>query len=166
MSLRDRTGERADPFTRAANGEVAGLPLALVPLAHLDAALAARTPDQQIGVEIANTTRPSDLAARFDRLALIAVGFPGFGDGRGFSIGRSLRAAGFKGRLRAVGPLIADQFAYALACGFDEVELPEALAQRQPVAQWLAALAETPGGLAVGASLLDIRHAARRGRGA
>ena len=42
--------------------------------------------------------------------------------------------------LRAVGPLFADQFAYALACGFDEVELPDATVARQPVAQWLAAL--------------------------
>ncbi len=42
--------------------------------------------------------------------------------------------------LRASGPLIADQFPQALACGFDEVEIPPASAARQPVEQWLAAL--------------------------
>lgn len=163
MSLRDRTGERPDPFTRAADGEIAGLERALVPLAHLNAALAARAKSQAIGVEIANTTKPAALAAHLDGLALIAIGFPGFGDGRGFSLATAMRAAGYRGRLRAVGPLIADQFAYALACGFDEVEVPDAVAARQPVAQWLAALAHMPGGLKVGASLLDVRHAARRG---
>lgn len=164
MPLRDRAGERPESFVRAPEGDFAGLPRVLAPLAHLEAVLARRAPGQEIGVEIANTTKLSELEAHFEGLALIAVGFPGFGDGRGFSIARSLRVAGFTGRLRAVGPLIADQFAYALACGFDEVEIPEALARRQPVAQWLAALAATPGGLAVGASLLDVRHAARLGR--
>ncbi|MGL5447617.1 MAG: DUF934 domain-containing protein, partial [Rhabdaerophilum sp.] len=73
------------------------------------------------------------------RLSLIAIAFPSFSDGRGFSIAKSLRHAGYRGTLRAVGPLISDQFAYALACGFDEVELPEAVASRQPIAHWLAA---------------------------
>ena len=35
------------------------------------------------------------------------------GDGRGFSIGARLRAMGYVGRLRAAGPLIADQFVAA-----------------------------------------------------
>jgi uncharacterized protein (DUF934 family) len=44
---------------------------------------------------------------------------------------------GYKGRLRAAGPLIADQFRFARRVGFDEVELPDEVAQRQPEAQWL-----------------------------
>lgn len=162
MPLRDRAGERPDNFVRL---EAAGTNATnvLAPLASLEAALADLGEGRRVGVEIANTTKVSELAPFFDRLDLIAIAFPGFADGRGFSIARSLRAAGFAGRLRAVGPLIADQFGYALACGFDEVEIPEALALRQPVAQWLRALETTPGGLAVGASLLDARHAARRG---
>ncbi|MEO9787281.1 MAG: DUF934 domain-containing protein, partial [Aurantimonas coralicida] len=62
-----------------------------------------------------------------------------FSDGRGFSLAKRLRRAGFEGTLRASGPLIADQFADALACGFDEVELPETMANRQPVQQWMEA---------------------------
>jgi uncharacterized protein (DUF934 family) len=163
MPLRDRTGERPDPFTRVAGDDVAGQGHVLAPLERLDATLAARGASQLVGVEIANTTKPEVLAHAFDRLALIAVAFPAFGDGRGFSIAKALRAAGYRGRLRAVGPLIADQFAYALACGFDEVETPDALAARQPMAQWLAALNASPGGLAEGFSLLDARRAARGG---
>ena len=43
---------------------------------------------------------------------------------------------GYDGRLRAAGPLIADQFRFARRVGFDEVELPEAVAERQPEEQW------------------------------
>ena len=57
-------------------------------------------------------------------------------DGRGFSIARRLRAMGYTGRLRAAGPLIADQFRAAQRVGFDEIELPESLAGRQPEEQW------------------------------
>ena len=71
-----------------------------------------------------------------DRLALIRVAFPATADGRGFSIARRLRALGYTGRLRAAGPLIADQFRMAQRVGFDEVELPDAVAERQPEAHW------------------------------
>ena len=39
---------------------------------------------------------------------------------------------GYTGRLRAAGPLIADQFRAARRVGFDEVELPDAVAGAQP----------------------------------
>jgi len=65
--------------------------------------------------------------------------FPAFNDGRGFSIAKRLRHLGFTRTLRATGPLIADQYAYAKACGFDEIDLPETLAQRQTADQWLKA---------------------------
>lgn len=70
--------------------------------------------------------------------AAIRVDFPSFSDGRGFTIARLLRLAGFAGRLRAHGPVIADQYAMARRAGFDEVEIPDDLAARQPEDQWLA----------------------------
>jgi len=93
----------------------------------------------ELAVKIANDMPPEMLAPYFDRIGLIAVSFPGFADGRGFSIARRLRLLGYSGRLRAIGPVIADQYAYARACGFDEVEIDAALAARQPEAHWLAA---------------------------
>jgi uncharacterized protein (DUF934 family) len=80
------------------------------------------------------------LLAAQDSLDLVAIAFPKFSDGRGFSIGRALRDQGYKGTLRASGALIPDQFAFALDCGFDEVEIGDAQAERQPEAQWLQAL--------------------------
>ena len=45
---------------------------------------------------------------------------------------------GYVGRLRAAGHVIADQYAMARRSGFDEVEIGDDLAARQPEAQWLS----------------------------
>ena len=69
---------------------------------------------------------------------MIRVAFPSSADGRGFTIARQLRLRGYTGRLRAHGHVIADQYAMARRSGFDEVEIPDDLAARQPQDQWLA----------------------------
>ena len=55
--------------------------------------------------------------------------------------------------------------AYAIACGFDEVELPEASAARQPVEQWVNALGQISHGYQRGygdsGNILDRRRSAR-----
>jgi uncharacterized protein (DUF934 family) len=43
---------------------------------------------------------------------------------------------GYAGRLRALGPVLADQYGMARRVGFDEVEIPDDLAARQPESQW------------------------------
>jgi uncharacterized protein (DUF934 family) len=54
-----------------------------------------------------------------DRLALVEVNFPSFGDGRGYSSARTLREAGYTGELRAVGDVGVDQLSHMRRCGFD-----------------------------------------------
>jgi uncharacterized protein (DUF934 family) len=54
-----------------------------------------------------------------DRLALVEVNFPVFGDGRGYSAARILREAGYTGELRAVGDIGIDQLSHMRRCGFD-----------------------------------------------
>lgn len=54
-----------------------------------------------------------------ERLKLVEVNFPGFGDGRGYSAARILREAGYAGELRAVGDVLVDQVAAMRRCGFD-----------------------------------------------
>lgn len=88
-------------------------------------------------IDIAQDTRPDDLPTSFEGIDMIRIPFPGFADGRGFTLARLLRRRGFAGRLRAVGHVIADQYAMARRCGFDEVEISDELAQRQPQDQWL-----------------------------
>jgi len=58
-------------------------------------------------------------------LQLIAIEFPVFRDGRGFSQARLLRRAGFTGELRAVGDVARDRLAYLERCGFDAFEIAE-----------------------------------------
>lgn len=109
----------------------------IVPLARLDEAEARlKTGTENVGLHVPNTVKPDTLKPYFNSVALISIAFPAFSDGRGFSIARRLRRLGFTGILRASGPLIADQYAYAMACGFDEIALPDPLAKRQPIAQW------------------------------
>lgn len=69
---------------------------------------------------------------------LIRVDFPSFADGRGFTVARLLRLRGYRGRLRAAGHVLSDQYAMARRAGFDEVEISDDLAARQPEAEWLA----------------------------
>ena len=87
-------------------------------------------------VVLAPDTDPASLGDYLDH-GLIAVDFPSMTDGRGFSLARLLREKGYQGRLRAVGGLIADQYAMARRVGFDEVRISAALAARQPQDQWL-----------------------------
>ena len=138
MKLLDRNGFRADDYSRASAIGAERMDAAIVPFEEIAQAKASSA--CRLGVEVPNTATAEDLAPYLAKLSLIAIAFPAYSDGRGFSIARRLRRAGFKGTLRAVGPLIADQFPYALACGFDEIELPEASAERQPWEQWARAL--------------------------
>lgn len=75
------------------------------------------------GVLLENTDDPRALVDAFDKLALIAVRFPKFTDGRGYSIARELRRLGWKGELRAVGDVLRDQLFYMTRCGFDAFAL-------------------------------------------
>ena len=87
-------------------------------------------------IDIASDVKPEDLPD-VGGADLVAVAFPAFSDGRGFTIARHLRARGYQGRLRAAGHVIADQYAMARRAGFDEVEISDDLAARQPADQWL-----------------------------
>jgi uncharacterized protein (DUF934 family) len=111
----------------------------IVSLGRLSEALAATGLD--IGVLVPNTTEVAALAPAFSRLSLIAISFPAFSDGRGFSLARLIRRAGFTGELRASGRLLADQYGHAIACGFDSIEIAQDIAQRQGAEQWRAAYA-------------------------
>lgn len=92
-------------------------------------------------------------APLFDHLAgipLIAINFPVFTDGRGFSYGRELRERGFAGELRACGHFIRDQMSYLARCGFDTFQLAdesllaEALASLQDFSEYYQAAIDQP----------------------
>jgi uncharacterized protein (DUF934 family) len=79
--------------------------------------LAART---DIGVWLASDERPEQLKEDANSLPLIAVDFPSFADGRGYSIAYNLRARlGFDAELRAIGDVLRDQLFYMSRVGFN-----------------------------------------------
>lgn len=69
---------------------------------------------------------PAALAGDLAALPLIAVHFPQFVDGRGYSTARLLRERyGFKGELRAFGDVLRDQLFYLERVGFNAFVLKE-----------------------------------------
>ncbi len=92
----------------------------------------------EFALSLANNANADEIAPFFAWIRLIVIDFPSFADGRGFSLAKRLREAGYRGTLRATGHVIADQYRNARRVGFDEVEISEDLAARQPERQWLA----------------------------
>ncbi|XZG69135.1 DUF934 domain-containing protein [Chitinibacteraceae bacterium HSL-7] len=75
---------------------------------------------RDVAVCFAPDDEPESLPVDANAFALIAVDFPAFTDGRGFSIGRLLRERyGFTGELRAVGDVFKDTLNYLWRCGFN-----------------------------------------------
>ena len=91
-----------------------------------------------VAVDLGPTDSPATLADRLAQLRLIRIAFPAFNDGRGFTLARDLRRMGYTGTLRAAGQILADQYAMARRAGFDEVEISDSLAARQPWPHWQA----------------------------
>jgi len=80
----------------------------------------------RLGVVVGSEVTATAVAPHLDQLALIAVEFPKYTDGRGYSLARRLRTQyGFGGELRAVGDVLRDQLLYMQRCGFDAYELKE-----------------------------------------
>ena len=106
------------------------------PAAVVDGVKLADIASHKGALDLAHTDDPALVEPYLPGLTLIRVAFPAFNDGRAFTIARRLRMAGYAGTLRALGPVIADQYAMARRVGFDSVEIPDDLALRQPEAQW------------------------------
>src|SRR6201995_3659599 len=65
-----------------------------------------------------------DLVPYLDRLAMVALVFPTFRDGRAYSQARLLRERyNYRGELRATGQILRDQFVFMLRAGFDAFEV-------------------------------------------
>ena len=76
------------------------------------------------GVWLQPSDEPAELVTSPPLPELIAVHFPVFRDGRGYSTARLLRERhGFRGELRAIGDILRDQLSELARCGFDAFEL-------------------------------------------
>ena len=92
----------------------------IMPLAYWFASRSDLGARGDVGVWLAPADDPALLGADAATLPLVAVDFPKFTDGRGYSIGRLLRERfAFNGELRAVGDIQRDQLYYLYQVGFD-----------------------------------------------
>jgi len=79
-----------------------------------------------IGIWLDSDEGPEELSPHIEKLSLIAINFPKFADGRGYSYARILRdRLGFKGELRAIGDIMHDQMFYLKRCGFNSFAVRE-----------------------------------------
>ncbi len=80
-----------------------------------------------VGVWLDSHQLAEELGEAALQLPLVAVNFPTFMDGRGFSTARLLRERyGFAGELRTLGPIMRDQLLFLERCGFNSFEFDDA----------------------------------------
>jgi uncharacterized protein (DUF934 family) len=115
-----------DLFVHVADGaELPGDGAILIPAAQfLENAEVLSKRAGKLGVIWPNNRDLDDLVPYLDRLAVVALVFPSFRDGRAYSQARLLRERyGYEGELRATGQVLRDQFVFMLRAGFDAFEV-------------------------------------------
>ena len=131
-TLIDRTGPIDDVWSWY--GSDAGPEAPGTPGSHLILPLARWASDGEsliaggakVGICLEPADEPADIADALGRLDLVAVRFPAFTDGRGYSTARLLRQRyGWQGELRAVGDVLRDQMFYLARCGFSTFDLKD-----------------------------------------
>jgi len=111
--------------TKAGSNEKPLLPLA----SFIEKAEAGET---GLGVLIQPADNVKALAPHLDKIALVAVNFPAFNDGRAFSHASLLRERlAHKGELRAVGDVLIDQIPLMLRVGVTSFAVSNATAIRR-----------------------------------
>jgi uncharacterized protein (DUF934 family) len=117
----------SDPWLKLADEAALPSGPCILSLYRLQQDEAVRTaPHLRLGV-VLPVDQPADVLAPYlDRLSLVAVNFPTFRDGRGFTQARSLREhLAFSGEIRATGNILPDQYAFLLRCGITTVEMQD-----------------------------------------
>ncbi|HEX4740057.1 MAG TPA: DUF934 domain-containing protein [Caulobacteraceae bacterium] len=110
-----------EPAPAPGSGEAGGIILSLARFqAEREAWLAS---GRKLGVRLQPDEAVEDLADDLSRLAIVALVFPKFRDGRPYSTAALLRERyGFQGEIRAVGEVLRDQADFMIRCGFDAYE--------------------------------------------
>lgn len=96
----------------------------IVPLAYWQENRDALIARGDVAVWLAPGEEPKDLEDDLASLPLVAIHFPAFKDGRGYSYARELRTRyNFEGEVRATGDVLRDQLFYMTRCGFNAFEI-------------------------------------------
>lgn len=124
----------------------------LIPLALWDKVADRLEPGQtRVGVWVEGHEPVESFRGRTSNMPVIAIKFPAFTDGRGFSLARQLREQlDYTGELRAAGNFLQDQLFYLRRCGFnaflvdDEANIPSMLESLQDFTDSYQAAVDEP----------------------
>lgn len=87
---------------------------------------------ERLGVQLQPGDKLEQIVEHLDQLALVALAFPAFSDGRSFSKAELLRSRyKFQGAVRATGQVLVDQLPHMLRTGFDEFEVTHPVLMRR-----------------------------------
>lgn len=92
-----------------------------------------------VGVELSAGESPELIAADLEHLAVVALDFPAFNDGRAFSSARLLRERyHYEGEIRAVGDVLLEQLHFMSRVGFNSFQIDS----EDPSQDWETAQAD------------------------
>jgi uncharacterized protein (DUF934 family) len=113
-----------DPFTAVGDEQTVPHGDVIISLTRFQAeGEALLSEGRSVGVRLESHEEVEALAYDLPRLAVVALAFPKFGDGRAYSYARLLRERfGFRGAVRAVGDVLREQAGFMVRCGFDAFE--------------------------------------------
>lgn len=78
---------------------------------------------RRVGVRVESHEEVEGLAYDLPRIAVVALAFPKYRDGRAYTSARLLRERfGYQGQIRAVGDVLREQAGFMVRCGFDAFE--------------------------------------------
>lgn len=78
---------------------------------------------RRVGVRVESDQEVEVLAYDLPRIAVVALAFPKFRDGRAYTSARLLRERfKYEGQIRAVGDVLQEQVGFMVRCGFDAFE--------------------------------------------
>ena len=123
----DRAEAAEDPFTTVDDDQVIPPGDVIISLTRFQAE-GERLLGQgrQVGVRVEPDETVEALAYDLPRIAVAALVFPKFRDGRAFSMARILRERlGYRGEVRAVGDVLLEQAKFMVRCGFDAFEVAD-----------------------------------------
>lgn len=121
-----------DPWVMPAEGEA--LAQGTRPILSLSAFLEQMDASNEagFGVAIAPADDVTKLLPHLERIAIVALVFPAFNDGRAFSHASLLRTRlGYEGEVRAVGDVLIDQIPLMIRCGIDSFSVSNATALKR-----------------------------------
>ncbi len=115
---------RFEPNDFAIAAEDSGGDGLILPLAALRAALEGETiGNRRLGLLFSPADRLEEALPLLGRIAVVAVDFPKYTDGRGFSHAARLVRAGFAGEIRAVGEVLIDEIPFMRRVGITAFEV-------------------------------------------